>query len=150
VTFDLAAHHVATHNAGTGLRLEAPSYLAVGPEGRIYVVEALSARVRVFNSDWDSVGTFGGIGDGPGYFARPKGVVVDADSRIYVADALFDNVQIFREDGELLLTLGSTGSGLGEFWQPTGLALDSQERVYVADAFNRRVQVFGWEEAADR
>lgn len=135
---------LARHGPDDSLRLETPSFIAVGPAGNIYVVEALSCRVKVVGPDWREIGFFGGVGDGPGHFARPKGIAVDARGRVFVVDALFDNVQIFDEDGTLLLTLGTTGRGPAEFWQPMGISIDDRQRIYVSDSFNRRIQVFRW------
>ncbi|MFQ5608112.1 MAG: 6-bladed beta-propeller [Candidatus Zixiibacteriota bacterium] len=125
--------------------MQGPSFLTVGSDGRVYVCDALSGRVSVYSQTFQPVSQLGGFGDGPGYFARPKGVAVDSAGLIYVADGLFDNVQIFSAEGSLLLTLGHSGSGPGEFSQPSGLALDRSGGIHVADSYNRRFQVFRWE-----
>ncbi|MFQ5510697.1 MAG: 6-bladed beta-propeller [Candidatus Krumholzibacteriia bacterium] len=143
---DAGGNVVASHGPGQGLQLEAPSFIAVGPGGNIFVVEALGARVKVIDPQWAVLRTFGGTGDGPGHFARPKGIAVDSGGRVYVVDALFDNVQIFDREGTLLLTLGTTGQGVAEFWQPMGISIDGRQRIFVADSFNRRIQVFRWTE----
>jgi len=134
----------ATHDGGADTPLEAPSYIDVGPDGSIYIVEALSSRVVVYYPDWSRSGSFGGPGDGPGYFSRPKGIAVDAQNLVYVADGLFDNVQVFNRDGELMLALGTTGGGPGRFWQPAGVSIDPRGRLMIADSYNERVQVFEW------
>lgn len=136
---------VSKHDTESGIALESPSFITSDDDGRVYVVEALTAFVRIFNPDWTLERSIGGLGDGPGYFAKPKGIAVDRMQRIYVADALFDNVQIFDSTGSLLLTLGTTGDRAGEFWQPTGLFIDEEQRLFVSDTYNRRVQVFRWE-----
>lgn len=119
-----------------------PTDLAVGPDGRIYVVDSMNFRIQVLSSTGEPELSFGMAGDGPGTFQRPRGVAVDAGGRIYVADALFDMIQIFDDRGRLLLALGRQGHGAGEFWMPAGLAIDSRARLLVADAYNRRVQAF--------
>jgi len=134
-------------NEESGLAIEVPSFVAVGPLGRIYVVEALASRVHVLDENWHDVLSFGDHGDGPGFFAKPKGIAVDADGRVYVVDALFDNVQIFNAQGALLLTLGTTGTGVAEFWQPAGITVGPDGAVYIADTYNHRLQVYGWEGA---
>ena len=42
---------------------------------------------------------FGKNGDGPGYFARPKGIAVDGDGHIWVADQMQDRLQVFNREG---------------------------------------------------
>ena len=81
-------------------------------------------------------------GDGPGQFARPKGVAIDGDGRVYVADAAFSNVQMFDARGRLLLAFARMGSGDGELWMPEGLSLDGASRLYVSDRFNNRIQIY--------
>jgi sugar lactone lactonase YvrE len=132
-------------NVVDSVTVEGPSFIAVGPAGNIFVVEALSGTVSIFSEYWKLLRRLGGFGDGPGYFSKPKGIAVDKAGRVYVADALFDNIQIFDESDRLLLTLGSRGSGPGQFLQPMGIAIDNNGDVYIADSYNGRVQVFRWE-----
>lgn len=110
--------------------------------GVVYVVDTMNFRVQIFNADGEFVGLFGQMGDGPGDFARPKGIGVDSQGNVYVADALFDNVQVFDRLGRLLMSFGSLGEGEGHFWLPAGLVVDGHDRIYVADSANRRIQVF--------
>lgn len=157
---DLAANSITAFNLDgrldgvygteTGLELNSPSYIAVGPDGDIYVVEGLTGLVRILDENLKPKRVFGGLGDGPGYFSKPKGIAVDDDKNIYVADALFDNVQIFDQSGRLLLTLGTSGSSAGQFWQPAGITIDGEQRILVADMYNRRIQVFEWGSEVDR
>ncbi|MFH7325811.1 6-bladed beta-propeller [Desulfurivibrio sp. C05AmB] len=125
-----------------GGRFNFPVAVAVGPEGRIHVVDSLNHRVQVFGADGQFLLTFGSVGDGPGYFARPKGVAVDSEGNIHVLDALFDNVQIFDGDGRLLMAYGGPGQAPGRFWLPATIFIDGRDRVYVADTYNRRIQIF--------
>lgn len=125
--------------------LEGPSYIAVGPQGQIHICDALTGTICVYTKDFELTGKFGGFGDGPGFFSRPKGIAVDAKGLVYVTDALFDNTQIFDADGQLLLTFGYSGSGVGEFSQPSGVAIDASGLLYIADSFNRRFQIYRWE-----
>jgi len=122
--------------------LNFPGYVFVGPNGYLYVNDALNGRIQVFDTEGKFVNTFGRFGDASGTFATPKGIAVDSDRNIYVADAGFDNIQIFNSQGRLLLDFGRSGQAPGEFWTPSGLYFDSKDRLYVADAYNRRVQIF--------
>ncbi len=136
---------VKIHGRADSVIVEGPSFLAVGPAGNIYVVDALGGTVSVFSSEWKPLRHIGGFGDGPGFFSKPKGIAVDEAGRVYVADALFDNVQIFDTHNRLLLTLGSGGSQPGQFVQPMGIAIDNNGQLFIADSYNGRIQVYRWE-----
>ncbi len=130
-------------NRGSGpSEFRYPAFLAVAPDGRVYVSDQMNFRIQILDPDGNCVGEFGFAGDVPGSFARPKGVGVDRFGHVYVADAAFNNVQVFDPDGRLLLSVGAMGRGPGEFWQPLGLAADARDRIFVADRFNDRVQIF--------
>jgi len=119
-----------------------PAFLAVGPDGTLFVSDGMNFRIQSFDRTGKFVRAFGALGDGPGSFARPKGVAVDSEGHVYVADAAFNNVQVFDANGRLLLPFAQMGRGAGELWLPLGLAIDRDDHVYVADRYNNRVQIF--------
>ncbi|MFW6189157.1 MAG: hypothetical protein ACOC7T_01880 [Planctomycetota bacterium] len=121
-----------------------PTYVCVGPGGRIYVTDSLNFRVQAFDRRGNYQFHIGELGDASGYLAVPKGVAVDRHGHIYVADSYFSVIQVFDREGRLLLSFGGLGSGPGQFRVPTGLASDGRERIYVSDSFNRSVQVFDY------
>jgi len=117
-----------------------PAFLAVGPDGTVYVSDGMNARVQAFDADGTYRFQFGRLGDTPGSFARPKGIAVDREGHIYVVDAAFNNVQIFDAEGRLLLAFGGVGTGPGRLWLPLGITIDKQDRIVVADRSNNRLQ----------
>ncbi|MGE3617899.1 MAG: 6-bladed beta-propeller, partial [Gemmatimonadales bacterium] len=119
-----------------------PSSIAVGPDGRVYVVDQMNFRVQVFDRTGRFVRQIGQLGDQPGAFARPKGVAVDGDGHLYVSDAAFNNIQVFDADGRLLLSFGGLGHGPGQHWMPLGLCVDGTNRIYVADRYNNRAAIY--------
>lgn len=102
----------------------------------------MNFRVETFSTEGESLGTLGSIGDGPGYFARPRGIAIDSEGHIYVADATFDNIQVFDSSGKLLIYFGKSGKKRGEFSLPAGMTFDPQNRLYVVDSYNQRLQIF--------
>lgn len=130
-----------SRGAGPG-QMNAPTYIAVAPNGNLAISDTLNFRVQIFRPDGTLLNSFGQVGDSAGAFARPKGIAYDHRGRLYVADGGFDNVQIFDPEGRLLLTFGTSGREAGEFNLPVGLSLDSTQTVWVADSYNRRVQAF--------
>ncbi len=145
--FDIATgqHSFDIGRRGTGEgEFNLPKDVAIGPDGRIYVVDSSNFRVQVFESDGTYVATFGSIGVQPGQFSRPKGVATDPDGNIYVTDAAFGNFQIFNPAGQLLLFIGSrsTTAGAAKYMLPAGIAVDEDGRVYMVDQFFRKVDVY--------
>ena len=79
--------------------------------------------------------TWGKNGDGPGYFARPKGVAIDSDGHVWVADGMQDRVQIFTPEGQLLLAMGGHGLLPGQYQGLVSIASDNKlyRRTYTSD-----------------
>jgi hypothetical protein len=107
---------------------------------QIFVNDGLNYRIRGYDPDGNQMVVFGREGDGPGCFARPKGLAIDSDGHIYVVDNIFDNVQIFDDEGRLLLVIGNTGKDAGQFWSPAGIDI-TNDTIYIADTFNHRIQI---------
>ena len=144
LVFDLAGRVVNRFGRrGVGpAEFNAPTFVAVAPDGSISVADSLNFRVQRFRPDGSLIVSFGLPGDAAGHFARPKGIATDTAGRIYVVDAAFENIQIFDPNGVLLLPFGGPGTGPGEFLLPGGLFIDSTNTIWVADTYNRRIQVF--------
>jgi DNA-binding beta-propeller fold protein YncE len=145
--FDIATgEHVfdiGERGSGPG-QFNLPRDIAVGRDGRVYVVDGANFRVQVFESDGTYVNTFGSIGVYPGQFSRPKGLATDGEGNVYVTDTAFGNFQIFDADGQLLLFVGSRSETLqpARYMLPAGIGVDEDGRVYMVDQFFRKVDVF--------
>ncbi|HZP86893.1 MAG TPA: 6-bladed beta-propeller [Burkholderiales bacterium] len=130
---------------GTGPgQFNLPRDLAVGKDGRLYVVDGGNFRVSVFDHDGKYLESFGSVGTQIGSFARPKEIAADAEGNMYVVDAAFGNFQIFNERGELLMFIGnrSENDGPGKYMLPSGIAIDEDGRVYMVDQWFRKIDVF--------
>lgn len=80
-----------------------PTDVAVAPDGEIYVSDGYgNACVHRFSAHGEHIGTWGGVGQGPGEFATPHGVWVLADNRVAVCDRDNDRVQLFDREGRYL------------------------------------------------
>lgn len=126
----------------SGEELNSPSNVAVDRLDNVYVTDSMNFMVRVYDHDGNLKENVGGIGDVPGFFARPKGVALDSNQHIYVVDANHDNFQIFDQQGRLLLFVGKNGEGPGEFYLPSGIYIDKQDRIFITDTYNHRIQIF--------
>jgi DNA-binding beta-propeller fold protein YncE len=121
--------------------LARPAAVAIDANDRVYVVEELAGRVRVFDSAGVPLRTFGELGGAHGDLREPQGIAVPADGKAYVADTGNDRVCVFDAEGRFERVIGRRGAGPGEFNHPLGVAVYG-ERLYVADSRNHRVQVF--------
>jgi DNA-binding beta-propeller fold protein YncE len=116
--------------------------VALDADANVYVTDTLNNRVEIFDADGEFISSFGKAGDGPGFFARPKGIAVDCDGHVWVVDQAQSRVQVFNREGQLLAYFGEVGPYPGQFNAPYGITIDKQNRVYVSEQFPGRVQVF--------
>lgn len=121
-----------------------PRDMAIGVEGRLYVVDGGNFRVQVFNADGSYRESFGAVGRQLGNFARPKEIATDPQGNVYVADAAFGNFQIFTPEGELLMYIGarSEQGGPAKYILPSGIAVDDDGRIFFVDQWFAKVDVF--------
>jgi len=81
-----------------------PLSLAVGPNGRMYALDAGNSRIQVFGPEGDCITQWGGHGSGPGEFDFGQGmsaedfrgsIAVDDEGYIFVADPGNQRIQVF-------------------------------------------------------
>ena len=122
--------------------------LALGPEGRIYVLNRgfegfpETMRVTILNIDEDFIGQFSQSGEGDGELIWPTSIALDSEQNVYVADEWLNRVSIFDKDGEYLDKWGVPGSADGEINKPSGIRFDREDNLYLVDSANNRIQVF--------
>jgi uncharacterized protein (TIGR03663 family) len=161
VAVPLAARDTVLQSLGDGTQvfgktadgqpvLSDPKNVAVGPDGRTYVVEGKANRVTAFNPDGSVAASWGGPGQGDGQFQEPWGVAVAPNGNVYVADTWNHRIQYFDPTGKFLGKWGKLGDAKGSatsdpgvFWGPRAIAINPQGEVFVTDTGNKRVQVFG-------
>ena len=121
-----------------------PRDLAIGKDGRLYVVDGGNFRVVVFDREGRYLHSFGSVGKQYGQFARPKEVAIDREGNVYIVDTAFGNFQIFNADGELLLFVGDRAErdGPAKYMLPSGIAVDEDGRVLVVDQWFRKIDVY--------
>ena len=139
------AHLIDIGKRGSGPgEFNLPRDLAIGKDGRLYVVDGGNFRIVVFDRDGRYRHSFGSIGKQYGQFARPKEIAVDRDGNVYVVDTAFGNFQIFNADGELLLFVGdrSERDAPAKYMLPSGIAVDEDGRVYMVDQWFRKIDIF--------
>jgi uncharacterized protein (TIGR03663 family) len=129
--------------------LSDPKNVALGPDGKLYVVEGRAARVTAFNADGTVAASWGGPGQGDGQFQEPWGVAVAPNGNVYVADTWNHRIQYFDPTGKFLGKWGRLGdakgridSDQGVFWGPRSIAISPAGELFVTDTGNKRIQVF--------
>jgi DNA-binding beta-propeller fold protein YncE len=122
-------------------QLNQPSDVAVSKDGRIYVVDGVNNRIRIFNSQGAPVSAFGTEGAGEGEFRYPLGIDIADSGRIYVADSGNHRVQIFDSAGGFSAQFKLPA--LNHPADPTDVAVDeTRNRCYVVDNDNHRILVY--------
>ena len=135
-TTNLAGHTIEIFDAATGRHLRSIGKrddgtgrfglargMARTPDGNVCVVDALYARVHVFDSEGNPIRQIGQAGDSIGSMGRPKHLAVGPDGMIFITDAFSQRVQTFDPLGRPLLAFGEPTSGLGELTMPSGIAI---------------------------
>ena len=81
-----------------------PEIVRTDSQGNIYVKDARSADVRVFDANGRYVTTVGKRGEGPGELWEVFGMHVDGDDRVIVADRMSRRLTIFTDMGKSFAT----------------------------------------------
>lgn len=121
--------------------LVAPIGVSTDAEDRVYVTDAVRARVFVFSREGKFLRTLGALSREESIFHRPTGVAVDAArGRLYVVDTAAMRIVVLSLEGKVLARWGQRGTGPGEFNYPTHIAVGPDGSLWVADSLNFRVQ----------
>jgi sugar lactone lactonase YvrE len=123
-------------------------FVAVAPDGTIWVPDPLTHEVKVFGPDRSLRFSFGkpgafDLGGGNGKLEAPLQVAFDAAGHAFVVDGHSGLIQVFDLQGRFLYQFGGKGFDDGEFLFPHSVAVDQAgTSIYVADLENRRIQKF--------
>ncbi len=138
-------------------RFRAPSSVALAADGRVFVADTFSDRIRVISADGATVSTYAGSGFGfangdattAARFDGPRGVALAADGRVFVADTVNHRIRVISADGATVSTYAGDGvksfadgsTTTARFDSPTDLVVTSDGRVFVTDTGNHRIRV---------
>jgi len=114
--------------------------LALGPDGLLYVADAINHRIQAFTRNGDFVRCIGSSGTGMGELRYPYDLAFDHKKNLYVVEYENHRVSKFTIDGQWLGCWGQPGREPGQLASPWALAVDRKGRVHIIDTENHRVQ----------
>ena len=134
-----------------------PLGLALAPDGRLFVADADSNRIRVISADGATVSTYAGNGvathangnTSTASFSHPEGLAFAPDGRLFVADSANNRIRVISADGATVSDYAGSGelgkadgsTSTASFSRPIGLAVAPDGRLFVADSVNARIRV---------
>ncbi len=136
----------------TNAKLSAPTGIAVGPNGWVYIADTGNNRVRVVKSGIISTLAGNGscsskVGDGgsatSASLCAPTGVTVDSAGDVFIADSVHSEIRKVNTAGTIsdyagTGSFGYSGDGgaatKAKLGLPVGVALDSAKDLYIADS----------------
>ena len=125
---------VGQHGKGE-LEFNVPAGVAVGKNGKIYVVDSMNHRIQVLDSDLAHYKTFSKACSslGSGHLSQPQAIAINSEGNVYVADTMSHAVQAFTPEGSFLLKFGKYGPATtpGAVCSPMALAIDRDDNVYI-------------------
>lgn len=129
-----------TEEAG-GLQLQWVHSGALGPGGRVAVVDRRGRQVLLLAADGSLEATLGRTGDGPGEFREPHRVGFEGDSTVWLSD-MTGRLLLFRSDGSAPATLRAPRGTLPErpewFTQGVNWLLRSRSALVQVASFHPR------------
>lgn len=122
--------------------LKYPCCIGVDRQSCVYVVDAGTSRVSLFDQSGRFIRSFGSAGKAKGEFMNPYGVAISKNhEEIYVADTENSRIQVMDSNGQVLKIFGRHGTRAGEFKSPYAIALDDKDNLYILDYAIPRIQV---------
>ncbi len=120
-----------------------PRQVAVGKDGKIYVMDTGNKRVQAFNPDGTFASQFGGGGVVEGRFDEPTGLAQDAAGNWYVADTWNRRAQKFDQNGVFSALWQVFGWAGNSVINKPQMAVDQKRNiVYASDPENYRILAF--------
>jgi len=122
---------------GDGRQLLGVHDVAVGPDGRIYIVNSDFDRVTIYDPSTKFFTEFGNYGSEDGQFYRPYSVAVSDAGIVYVADGWYRRMQMFDANGNHIKTFSEFD--MSTLDTPFALALDSQQNLLLLKLFRDQI-----------
>lgn len=118
------------------VHMEKPTGVAVGPSGKIFVVDSDNNRIVAFGRSGNLERVFGNH-----HLSHPRGIAVDGNGCIFVADTLNNRIAVFTEEGFFDRAFGPEPREYGALSYPDGVAVDRDGTIFVTGA-HHSIMVF--------
>ncbi len=120
-----------------------PSDIALGKNGRVYIVDSGNNRVLCYSKEGDYLFAFGSSGVGEGQLQAPVGITTAPDGSVLIADRGNNRIQIFDYDGKYITTI-PTRSGENSA-TPVDVAVDKAgKKIYVTASIpHHQILIYG-------
>lgn len=82
--------------------LNFPMDLVVSESLKVYIADSFDYEIEIRDLEGKKISSFGGAGEGFGYFKSLRGIAIDDENRIYTSDTTNGWIQIFSGEGDLL------------------------------------------------
>ena len=126
-----------TRTSVAGLAISRPRDIAVGPDGKIYLLD--SGNKRILQAT-DASATAWTVWRTDTSWGNPYGLDVAADGTVYVADT--DNHRIVKiPTSGSPVSFGAYGTGSGQLRSPRDVAVAADGKMFIADTDNHRVVI---------
>jgi DNA-binding beta-propeller fold protein YncE len=123
-------------------QLSQPSDVAVSNDGRIYIVDGVNNKIRIFNQNGQPLAAFGKAGSGNGEFNNPLGIDIGRSGRVYIADSGNHRVQVFDSDANFITDI-KLPQKKKHAPDPTDVVVDEiRNRCYIVDNDNHVIVVY--------
>jgi sugar lactone lactonase YvrE len=145
----------AVDATGADARFAGPTSIAIGPDGNLYVADALASTIRKVTPS-GVVTTFAGqagvsgSANGTGTeatFSIPFGLAFDSNGDLLVTDTGNNRIRKITPAGVVTTFAGSGSSGSADgtglaasFFLPFGIVVDDADNAYVADTGNHTIR----------
>ena len=116
--------------------------VSVSKDGRIYVVDGVNHKIRIFNRNGKFLSSLGRKGSGNGEFRYPLGIDIDNSGKVYIADSGNHRLQIFSPEGKFIAKINIPSNDHHPS-DPSDVAIDNtRNRCYVVDNDNHHILVY--------
>jgi DNA-binding beta-propeller fold protein YncE len=122
--------------------VDQPSDVAIGPQGRIYLVDGVNNRIVVTDPGGRLQFFFGRGGSGAGELQHPMGIDISSKGDVFIADTGNHRVAVFDPRGSFLYGFPVKTASEEKPAAPVDvLALDRKNYLYIADKDNHKIKV---------
>ena len=135
------------------MEFDNPTDVAVGDDGRIYVLDSNNKRVQILNGDASYCGCFSFPHLTSEKVDPPSALAINSEGSIYFAHSKNNCVHVFSSSGEPLFKFGKSGAWIerGTLTSPFAIAIDTEDNVFVGsvmivsifDKYGSFIRAFG-------